>query len=114
MIHIDKPWGYEELLEKNNAYVLKRLYMKAGHCCSLQFHKEKHETIYVLSGTLKVVYGDDVDHLHDYFLYAGNVIVIAPLKIHRMCGVDDCLYLEASTNQLDDVVRLQDDYGRAS
>jgi mannose-6-phosphate isomerase len=114
MIHTNKPWGYEELLEHNEHYVVKRLFMKEGHCCSLQYHKKKHETIYVLSGTLKVIYGDSEDNLHDYFLGAGDVVVIIPFKVHRMCGETDCLYLESSTAQLDDVVRLQDDYGRVN
>ena len=54
MKKIDKPWGYEELLEHNEYYVVKRLFLKEGHKCSLQFHKTKHETVYILFGTLKV------------------------------------------------------------
>lgn len=114
MKRIDKPWGYEELLEHNEFYVVKRLFMKEGHCCSLQLHNEKHETIYVLSGTLKIVYGDDVDNLNDIILEENEYYALQPKKVHRMCGVTDCIYLESSTNQLDDVVRLQDDYGRSS
>lgn len=111
--HIDKPWGYEELLEQNEYYVVKRLFMREGHCCSLQYHEEKHETVYVLSGTMRLVYGDTLEEIKDVILETGEHYVIAPGKIHRMCGATDCIYLESSTNQLDDVVRLVDDYGRS-
>jgi len=112
MIKIDKPWGYEELLEHNEYYVVKRLFMKEGHKCSLQYHRVKHETIYVLSGTLQVLLGDTVDKLISIDLTIGQFLVIPPEKIHRMIGVTDCYYLESSTNQLDDVVRIEDNYGR--
>lgn len=112
MTHIDKPWGYEQLLEHNNYYVVKRLFMKEGHCCSLQYHNEKHETILILSGKMKLIYGDAVDSLIEIFLDVGDYYIIQPGKIHRMCGVVDCLYLESSTTQLDDVVRVEDNYGR--
>ena len=113
MERIDKPWGYEELLELNDFYVVKRLFMKEGHCCSLQYHKEKHETIYVLSGILKLIIGNAPDKLETIYCNTGEFIDIAPNIIHRMCGKTDCLYLESSTIQLDDVVRIEDDYGRS-
>jgi mannose-6-phosphate isomerase len=112
MKRIEKPWGYEELLEHNEHYIVKRLFMKEDCCCSLQYHEEKHETIYVLSGTMRLVYGDTLEDICDIVLGSGETYAIAPGKIHRMCGATDCLYLESSTNQLDDVVRLEDDYGR--
>ena len=112
MDRIEKPWGAEELLEHNEFYVVKRLFMKENACCSLQYHEEKHETIYVLSGTLKIIIGDTEDSLGDVILNAGEYLAIPPFKIHRMFGVTDCLYLESSTTQLDDVVRVQDEYGR--
>ena len=58
---IIKPWGYEILLEKNRKYMFKKLFMKKGHQCSLQFHKKKKETIFVLSGTLKIFMGKKID-----------------------------------------------------
>lgn len=109
---INKPWGYEDLLEVNDHYVLKRLFMKGGECCSLQYHEKKHETIFVLTGTLVVMYGDSVDKLETIELN-NYYLVIPPLKIHRMYGITDCIYLEVSTPELDDVVRLQDMYGRS-
>lgn len=112
MIKIDKPWGYEELLENNDFYVVKRLFMKKGCRCSLQFHEFKHETIYVLSGKLKITIGSDLDSMTDIILSENEYIAIASHVRHRMEGVSDCLYLESSTNQLDDVVRISDDYAR--
>lgn len=112
MIRIEKPWGYEELLEENKFYILKRLFMRAGCRCSLQYHEEKHETIYVLSGILKIHHGSDSSQLEESVLQAHDFLAIPSILTHRMEGVDDCLYLEASTPQLDDVVRIEDDYGR--
>jgi len=109
-----KPWGSEELLEKNEHYVVKRLFMKKNHQCSLQYHEFKHETVYLLSGTLKVLYGDEENSLNELILENGDSLVIPPLKIHRMYGITDSYYLESSTPELDDVVRLQDDYKRTS
>jgi len=112
MIKTIKPWGYEELLEHNQFYVVKRLFMKQGCKCSLQLHNEKHETIYVLNGKLKITFGYDTNELKELELNPGDYLAIKPKLIHRMEGIEDCLYLESSTNQLDDVVRLQDDYAR--
>ena len=111
---LKKPWGYEELLEYNKNYSLKKLFMKADNCCSLQYHNFKHETIYVLSGKLKIITKlSKIDNsIIENILAEGNYMVIEPGLIHRMCGITDCIYLEASTSQLDDVVRLEDDYGR--
>lgn len=112
MKRIDKPWGYEELLEHNKDYVVKRLFMKAGHKCSIQYHEYKHETFYVLSGKLKFYVGKTLETLEEKIFVAGDYFAIEPGLIHRMEGVEDSLYLEASTPQLDDVVRLQDSYNR--
>ena len=109
---IDKPWGHEEILECNKNYTVKRLLMKHGHCCSLQYHIKKHETIYVLSGTLEITYGDSIYDLKTIILEANNYYVIKNRKVHRMCAILDCIYLEASTSQLGDVIRLADNYGR--
>lgn len=114
MEKIIKPWGWELLLEKNNNYVVKKLFMKNGERCSLQYHKQKHETIYVLSGVLKIQHGMIKEEIISVDLKAGDVFVCLPNCIHRMIGVEDCLYLESSTPELDDVIRIEDDYGRAN
>jgi mannose-6-phosphate isomerase-like protein (cupin superfamily) len=106
-----KPWGQEELIEINDTYAVKRLTMKAGRRCSLQFHRLKRETIYVLSGTLRIKHGTTSSLADDEFS-SGQSITIEPNVVHRMEGVTDAIYLELSTPHLDDVVRIEDDYGR--
>jgi len=109
---IEKPWGREEVIELNEKYMVKKLTMWAGHRCSLQYHNNKRETIYVLSGVLKISKGLEQDNLEDNLYTAGDAITIPPGLIHRMEGVEDAVYLEASTPEMDDVVRLVDDYKR--
>lgn len=109
---IDKPWGYEELVECNDKYVTKKLYMKKGNSCSIQYHKLKTETIVVLSGSLNIYTGDSIDTLIKQVYNIGDTITIRPYTIHRMEADEDCLYIETSTNELWDVVRLKDSYGR--
>ena len=110
---IEKPWGREEVVEINEKYMVKKLTMWAGHRCSLQYHNIKKETIYVLSGVLKIIQGSTQDELEEKLYRAGDTITIPPGLIHRMEGVEDAVYLEASTPEMDDVVRLVDDYQRA-
>jgi len=111
---IEKPWGREEVIEVNHNYMVKKLTMFAGHRCSLQFHKMKRETIYVLSGLLNITQGTTQDTLVDKLYRAGDTITIPPWIIHRMEGVEDSVYLEASTPEMEDVIRLVDDYKRAT
>ena len=110
---IEKPWGLEEVVEINDRYMVKKLTMWAGHRCSLQYHNLKKETIYVISGVLKIIQGKSQAVLIEKLYYAGDSITIEPGLIHRMEGVEDSVYLEASTPEMDDVVRLADDYLRA-
>lgn len=110
--HIDKPWGYERILEQNKDYVVKELFMKEGNSCSLQYHELKHETFYVLKGKLRFYVGKTKDDLTIMELNVGECYTIEPLVVHRMEAIVDSLYLESSTNHLDDVIRLEDKYGR--
>jgi mannose-6-phosphate isomerase-like protein (cupin superfamily) len=107
-----KPWGKEELIEYNDSYVVKKLFMKEGECCSMQYHELKRETIYVLSGKLKLYIGEDINNLEERIMTSGDTVTILPYIIHRMEGVTDSYYLESSTNELWDVVRLRDKYKR--
>ena len=109
---VEKPWGSEELIECNDKYVVKRLFMKKGHSCSLQYHKLKRETILVFSGELDITIGKDQASLETKTYYPGQTVTISPYTIHRMTAREDCTYYETSTNELWDVVRLQDTYGR--
>ena len=108
MKHIEKPWGYEDILETNSKYTVKKLLMKKGHQCSYQYHEKKMETIICLSGILHIV-GEN----NDKILKPGEVITIKPFEKQRIRAVEkNALYLECSTSELDDVVRIKDDYGR--
>lgn len=109
---ISKPWGSEELLELNESYMMKRLTMKKGHRCSLQYHREKVETIYVLSGALNIYIGKDIGSMSSTLFGPGDSVTIMAGVIHRMEAIEDCIYLESSTPEIDDVVRISDDYSR--
>jgi len=109
---ITKPWGSETIIEINKKYLLKKLYMKKNHRCSLQFHNFKKETIFVLKGKLKITTGSKKKELQSKIYIKGQFITIKPKVIHRMEAITDSLYLEASTPELNDVVRIIDDYKR--
>jgi mannose-6-phosphate isomerase len=110
---IEKPWGYEELLDINDKYVVKKLFMKKGHKCSIQYHKLKRETITVLTGSLVISIGPSLETLEAKLYGPSETVTIEPYTVHRMEAAEDCLYMETSTNELWDVVRLQDAYGRS-
>lgn len=112
---VEKPWGYEVIWAVAERYVGKLLFIRAGERLSLQYHQVKDETIYVLSG--KMVF--EVGPLEpagtpreDLVLKPGEAYRITPHTVHRMIALEDTQVLEASTPELDDVVRLEDKYGR--
>ncbi|MBF0595079.1 MAG: cupin [Candidatus Omnitrophica bacterium] len=109
---IEKPWGREELVECNDRYVVKRLTMNRGHRCSLQYHQKKKETIYVLSGYLNILTGSEASNLLGQVYSPHQSLTIEPGVLHRMEAIEDCVYLESSTPELEDVVRILDDYSR--
>ncbi len=110
---VDKPWGYEVIWAHTDLYVGKLLFVRAGEALSLQFHEEKDETLHLLDGTLRLEVGPGLDALTDCTLLEGQSIRIEPGTLHRITAETDCRILEASTPELDDVVRVQDRYGRA-
>ena len=111
--HVPKPWGHETIWAQTDRYVGKILHIKAGNALSVQYHDVKDETVYLLSGELKYwVKLDGADELRDMLLRQGEAFRITPGTIHYMEAVTDCDVLEASTPELDDVVRLRDRYGR--
>ncbi len=114
MYKIDsKPWG-EELWFAFEAgkYAGKIIKIKANHRFSLQYHKEKHETFYIQSGKARLTWGDSKENLVEEMLEPGDIRVIPPGKIHRLEAIEDLTFIEISTPQVHDVVRLEDDYGR--
>ncbi len=107
-----KPWGYELIWAHTAGYAGKILYVETGRRLSLHFHRRKEETFYLLSGRLHLEREAADGQMEHHVLAAGQVIHIPPGRKHRMRALEACQILEVSTADLDDVVRLQDDYGR--
>ena len=108
---VEKPWGYELIWAHTERYVGKLLHIKQGHKLSLQYHLKKDETVHLHSGSLLFVV-DEGQGLIEKRLKPGDSYHITPLTKHRMVAETDCDVLEVSTPELDDVVRLEDAYGR--
>jgi len=104
---VDKPWGREIWFAVHHQYAGKILEVEKGHRLSHQYHKVKHETIYVLDGLVKVTHEGT-----DKVLKPGEAIEIKPGEKHRITAIEKSKLVEASTAHLDDVIRLEDDYGR--
>ncbi len=110
---VEKPWGYELIWAHTDRYVGKVLHITAGHALSVQYHERKDETVHLLTGEMRYwVQLPGESALRDQHLRAGDSFRITPGTIHYMEAITDCDVLEASTPELDDVVRLQDRYGR--
>jgi mannose-6-phosphate isomerase len=110
---VPKPWGYEIIWARTEHYVGKILHVNAGEQLSVQYHNHKDETVYLLSGEMLYrVKLPDSDQLQDMKLKQGESFRVAPGTVHSIQAVTNCDILEASTPHLDDVVRLQDRYGR--
>jgi len=108
---VEKPWGYELIWALTDRYAGKILHIESGHVLSLQYHNRKDETIHVLSGDI-IFRVKEGDALVERRMRAGESYHIAPLTVHQMEAVTAADLLEASTPEIDDVVRLQDRYGR--
>jgi mannose-6-phosphate isomerase len=109
---VSKPWGYEIIWALTDRYCGKILHIKAGEQLSVQYHERKDETVYLLSGELRYWVKLGEESIQDVRLQVGDAFRITPGTIHYMEAVTDCDVLEASTPELDDIVRLQDRYGR--
>ncbi len=110
---VDKPWGHEELFALvEGRYCGKALHVTAGHALSLQYHERKDEVIAVQSGSVLLEVGESEDALESVELAPGESVHLVAGVRHRVTAVTDAVILEASTTDLDDVVRLEDRYGR--
>jgi mannose-6-phosphate isomerase len=109
----EKPWGWELLWARADTYVGKLLFVRADQSLSLQFHNEKDESWYVLEGRAKLEMGAPGDPLPaSEVVGPGAAYRIRPGTVHRVAALEDTLILEVSTPHLDDIVRLEDRYGR--
>jgi mannose-6-phosphate isomerase len=109
---VDKPWGAELIWTVTDAYAGKILVIEAGKRLSLQRHERKDESIYVLSGHLRLFLGSDESAVAAHELGPGDAARIPVGWVHRYEAIDRVELAEVSTPELDDVVRLQDDFGR--
>src|SRR5919204_133872 len=111
---VEKPWGYELVWAHTDGYAGKVLFVRAGHSLSLQFHREKDESWYVQSGRAELTLGAVGEAvLQREVIGPGACFRFRPGTVHRIKALEDTTILEVSTPQLEDVVRLEDEYGRA-
>ena len=120
---VEKPWGYELHWAKTDRYVGKLIHVNAGHALSLQYHNLKDETIFLWSGRMLFeiasapvdsAAGTDGGPLTAREMKPGESVHVTPKTVHRMTAITDCDIFEVSTPELQDVVRLEDRYGRQS
>ncbi len=111
MKHVDKPWGHEVWFAQTERYVGKILVIEAGKRLSLQYHRVKDESIYVQEGKLRLTLERDGE-LEVEDLEPGEARHIPPGTRHRFEALERCVLCEVSTPEVDDVVRLEDDFGR--
>ena len=110
---VEKPWGYEIHYGLTDRYCGKLLFVRAGEALSLQYHERKDETLYLHSGRAELEIGELGGETAVAEIGPGDAFRVGPGVVHRVRALDDSLFLEVSTPDLDDVVRLEDRYGRA-
>src|SRR5215216_195123 len=109
---VEKPWGYELIYATTDRYCGKVIFVKAGEQLSLQFHRKKDETIFVQSGRVEFEIGEPGKPIDIEVVGPGRAFHLAPGTVHRIRALEDTVVLEVSTPEIDDVVRLEDKYGR--
>ena len=109
---VEKPWGYELRWAITDRYLGKILHVNKGESLSLQYHERKDEYQYVIRGSVAIELGDGAGDLTRHRMAAGDTLHITPGTRHRITGIEDADIFEVSTPEIDDVVRLEDRYGR--
>ncbi|HWF58352.1 MAG TPA: cupin domain-containing protein [Candidatus Dormibacteraeota bacterium] len=110
---VEKPWGHELRWAITDRYLGKLIHVNKGHRLSLQYHVQKDEAIFITSGILDLVLEDDAGDLHVHRMTPGMSARVRPGRRHRFIAVEDTELFEVSSPEMDDVVRLEDSYGRA-
>ena len=108
---VEKPWGYELIWARTTRYVGKVIHVRAGHALSLQYHNRKEETLLLWRGRLRFELRE-ADLSRCWEMAAGDRVHVRPGAVHRMTAIEDSDVFEVSTPELDDVVRIEDRYGR--
>ena len=109
---VDKPWGWELVWAETDRYVGKLLFVHAGEALSLQYHERKDESWLVQEGRARLELGEVDGELEPIEIEPGHAFHFRPGTVHRVTALEDLLVIEVSTTELDDVVRLEDRYGR--
>ena len=109
---VEKPWGYELWWAHTDKYVGKILHVNEGECLSYQYHVKKDETIFVLSGKMRLEIEAEGEEKNEVDMSPGESLRITPYTKHRFTALSECELLEVSTPEVEDVVRLEDRYGR--
>lgn len=112
MHRVEKPWGYELWWAKTDRYVGKLIHVNKGHALSLQYHEKKDETIFVHKGRILFESKDADGVLQGREMGEGESVHVTPPTVHRMTAIEDTDIFEVSTPETDDVIRLEDRYGR--
>ncbi len=110
---VDKPWGYELRWAITDRYLGKLIHINQGHSLSLQYHVQKDEFIFLETGTLDLQLEDDNGDMQSHRLAPGMSAHVQAGRRHRFVAVEDCDVFEVSSPEIDDVVRIEDTYGRA-
>ena len=110
---VEKPWGWENRFAITDRYLGKVIHVHRGEMLSLQYHERKDETIYVVQGVLDLQLENERGVIETHRLTPGMSMRIQPGRRHRMIAIEECEFFEVSSPEIDDVVRLEDKYGRA-
>ena len=110
---VKKPWGWENRFAVTDRYLGKVIHVNRGEMLSLQYHRQKDETILIVQGVMDLQLEDDAGMVRTHRLRPGDSRRIVPGRKHRMVAVEECEFFEVSTPEIEDVVRLEDKYGRA-
>jgi mannose-6-phosphate isomerase len=111
-VRVDKPWGYELRFAITDRYLGKVIHVNRGEALSLQYHDAKDETLLITSGAMDLELEDEAGEMRTHRMVEGNVVRIVPGRKHRMNAVEDVEFFEVSSPEINDVVRLEDRYGR--
>ena len=111
-VRVDKPWGHELRFAITDRYLGKVIHVNRGEALSLQYHEQKDETLLMTEGVMDLELAAEDGEMITHRLTIGNCIRIVPGRRHRMVAVGDCEFFEVSSPEIDDVIRLEDRYGR--
>ncbi len=109
---VEKPWGTETWIASNEHYICRILHIRKGESVSLQYHEKKVETLYIEEGTAEYTFQRPGEEVQTWIIKPGDVLEHRPYEIHRERALEDMKIIEISTPEIDDIVRLDDDYGR--